>query len=82
MKKLYWGSVMAQPDFCSGLWVRAKVRPWWYWLAARAWLFSYIVWRRQETARMDWRTAWDVSHVVFAGGFVGPIEVHEGAPPE
>jgi len=75
MSKLYWGRAMAQTDV-GGLWVRAKVRPKCYWFIRRLRLFLRIVWRRYETERIDWRTAWQISKV--AVGLVGPVEIRGG----
>jgi len=67
-----WGSRFMPtdiPDPATGepLYVWAKVRPRWYWLACRVWLFLGIVWRRIDTRipdRLGWRTAWDVAGIV------------------
>ena len=78
MRMLYWGECMAQTDI-GGLWVAAKVRPTWWWTCRRVQLFLSIVWRRMETTRLDWRTAWDVSEV--AVGLVGPVPVSSEVKP-
>jgi len=71
-RKLYWGTVFCETDL--GGWTWAKVRPWPYWFLCRTWLFVRLVWRRHESVRIDWRTAWAVS--ACAAGLVGPMRVH------
>ena len=51
------------PTTGEPLYVDAKIRPKWYWLLKRIWLFISIVWRKWETARIGWLTAWEVSRV-------------------
>ncbi len=76
-RKIYWGRVWAQESMAGG-WLNAKVRPCWYWWLRRIRLFSVIVWRTWDTARLDWSTAWEVSEC--AVGLVGPVDVHKGHP--
>lgn len=73
--KLYWGRVWAQTEI-HGCWVRAKVRPRWYWWLEGLSLFLGVVWRRACDGgdRIDVRTAWAVSRAAW--GLTGPLAVH------
>jgi len=73
-RMIYWGTALAQTDI-GGLWVWAKVRPWWYWRIRRVRLFLYLVWRRYETTRLTVEVAWAVSKV--AETRYGPWPVHK-----
>lgn len=63
-----WTSALRPTDITDPatgepLYVCAKIRPRWYWGVRRVWLFVRIVWRRWETERLNWSTAWAVSTV-------------------
>ena len=65
---MIWTSALRPTDLTDPatgepLYVVAKIRPRWYWRCRRCWLFARIVWRRWETGRLDWRTAWAVAAV-------------------
>jgi len=70
---IYWGHCWCRADF--GGWVNAKVRPRWYWWLRRVRLFSVIVWRWCDLARLDWRTSWVVAGIA-AIGLVGPMRCY------
>jgi hypothetical protein len=74
-RTIRWGTIFAETDL--GGWVYAKVRPLWYWQLRRAWLFVRIVWRRWDTARLDWRTAWQIAFEIIGTGLVGPLQVQQ-----
>lgn len=79
-RQVAWGSVLAPTDIGNplrpgeALYVRARVRPAWYWLWRRMGLFVRIVWRYpgppEHCRRIDWRSAWAASKV--AVGLIWP----------
>ena len=75
-RTIYWGNAFAETDW-PGLYVYAKVRPRWYWTLKAAWLFVRIVWRRWDTARLDWGTAWQIAFVIITPGLIGPLQVQQ-----
>lgn len=62
-----WRTELRPTDVYTGegqqLYVYARIRPSWYWTVRQIRLFLKIVWRRYESDRIDWDTAWEVSKV-------------------
>jgi len=86
-KWVYWGYVRAESADFPGAWLDAKIRPRWYWTLCRIKLFLNIVWRVHDEVdgrnlRLDWETAWDVSGIIYANAFTGPMRVNCGPMPE
>ena len=77
-KCIYWGTVNCESGDFPGLWLRAKIRPRWYWSWRRLCVLGAILWRRFDPActPMDAATAWAVSSV--AVGLIGPMWANEG----
>ena len=57
----WWGNAFLPTDLGLDTWCWAKIRPRWFWWLRHVKLFALILWRRYETTRLDWRTAWDIS---------------------
>ena len=75
---IYWGRALAQTDVFD-LYVHAKIRPRWYWLACNLRLFLSLVWRKQEFGRMSARTAWQVAGIVYSDNLT-PGYYRKGKP--
>lgn len=78
MLKLYWGTTFAQSDI-GGMWMWAKVRPWWYWECRRIWIFLGLIRADFEGKPLGFHLAWTVTTIIYKG-LVGPCPIHRGKP--